>query len=52
MPVVTTGVDQCLSENAKTVLERRYLRKSSGQVIETPEEMFWRIVSDMAEVMG
>ena len=49
MPVVTTGVDQCLSENAKTVLERRYLRKSGGEVIETPEEMFWRVARAIAE---
>lgn len=49
MAVVTNGVDQCLSENAKTVLERRYLRKSGGEVIETPEEMFWRVARAIAE---
>lgn len=33
-----------LSENARTVLKRRYLRKNSnGKVIETPEEMFKRV---------
>jgi len=33
-----------LSPNALTVLERRYLKKDeNGQVIETPEEMFWRV---------
>lgn len=30
-----------LSENALTVLEKRYLRKDkNGQVVEMPEEMF------------
>jgi len=33
-----------LSPNALTVLEKRYLKKDkNGQVIETPEEMFWRV---------
>ncbi len=39
-----------LSENAKTVLESRYLKKGDdGQPIETPEEMFWRVASSTAE---
>ena len=38
-----------LSENAKTVLERRYLRKDNhGKVIETPEEMFTRVARHIA----
>ncbi|MDP8229421.1 MAG: ribonucleotide reductase N-terminal alpha domain-containing protein, partial [Candidatus Electryoneaceae bacterium] len=38
-----------LSENAITVLERRYLKKNSdGKVIETPKEMFWRVASTIA----
>jgi ribonucleoside-diphosphate reductase alpha chain len=38
-----------LSENAITVLERRYLRKNEqGDVIETPEEMFQRVAHAMA----
>ena len=39
-----------LSENARTVLERRYLRKDlSGKIIETPEEMFRRVARHIAK---
>lgn len=39
-----------LSENAKTVLERRYLKKgASGEVCETPEHMFRRVAAHIAE---
>jgi len=39
-----------LSPNALTVLEKRYLKKDkNGQVIETPEEMFWRVARAVAE---
>ena len=39
-----------LSENAKTVLERRYLKKdASGKVCETPEHMFRRVAAHIAE---
>ena len=38
-----------LSENARTVLKRRYLRKDEeGRVIETPEEMFRRVSRHLA----
>ncbi|HOB35378.1 MAG: vitamin B12-dependent ribonucleotide reductase [Firmicutes bacterium] len=37
-----------LSENARTVLERRYLRKENGKVVETPEEMFRRVAENIA----
>ena len=39
-----------LSENAKTVLERRYLKKENGQLVETPEEMLRRVASSIAGV--
>ena len=33
-----------LSPNALMMLEKRYLKKDkNGRVIETPEEMFWRV---------
>ncbi|MCL7451625.1 MAG: adenosylcobalamin-dependent ribonucleoside-diphosphate reductase [Anaerolineae bacterium] len=39
-----------LSENALTVLRKRYLlRGSDGEPIETPGEMFWRVASVVAE---
>ncbi len=38
-----------LSENARTVLKRRYLRKDrQGKVIETPEQMFKRVARHIA----
>lgn len=44
---MTTKLD--LSENALTVLERRYLKRdSSGKIIETPEEMFRRVAKAVA----
>lgn len=38
-----------LSPNAITILERRYLVKDDkGKVIETPEDMFWRVAISVA----
>jgi ribonucleoside-diphosphate reductase alpha chain len=38
-----------LSQNARTVLEKRYLvRDSSGKPVETPEDMFWRVATTVA----
>ncbi|MEN8782509.1 MAG: vitamin B12-dependent ribonucleotide reductase [Desulfobacterales bacterium] len=38
-----------LTENARTVLQRRYLRKDSdGKVIESPEDMFRRVAHHIA----
>jgi ribonucleoside-diphosphate reductase alpha chain len=40
-----------LSQNSKTVLEKRYLRKGEdGEPIETVEELFWRVAYHIAEV--
>jgi ribonucleoside-diphosphate reductase alpha chain len=43
--------DPCLTDNAKTVLGRRYLKKSpdTGEVIETPRQLFWRVASHVAK---
>lgn len=38
-----------LSNNARTVLEKRYLTKKDDQTLETPEELFWRVASNIAE---
>jgi ribonucleoside-diphosphate reductase alpha chain len=40
-----------LTANARQVLERRYLKKSpdTGEVIETPRQIFWRVASHVAK---
>lgn len=39
-----------LKENATRVLERRYLAKDEdGKLIETPDELFWRVAGAIAE---
>ena len=38
-----------LSDNARTVLEKRYLVKENGQVVETPEDMFRRVAQNIAQ---
>src|SRR5512143_3326394 len=44
----TTNVN--LSENARTVLAKRYLRKGpDGKPIETPEQMFHRVARAIAQ---
>ena len=48
-PAVQLASGINLSENARRVLERRYLKKDKqGQVIETPEEMFRRVAQAIA----
>lgn len=44
-------IDPQLTENAVTVLERRYLKKdlSAGTVCETPRELFWRVAAHIAK---
>ncbi|HYH79803.1 MAG TPA: ribonucleotide reductase N-terminal alpha domain-containing protein [Longimicrobium sp.] len=40
-----------LSENARIVLAKRYLKKDeAGKPTETPEEMFWRVAGTIAQV--
>jgi ribonucleoside-diphosphate reductase alpha chain len=42
-----------LSENSYQVLTRRYIRKGdNGELVETPEEMFWRVAFHVAKVEG
>jgi ribonucleoside-diphosphate reductase alpha chain len=39
-----------LTPQAIRILEKRYLKKdSSGRVVESPEEMFWRVAQNVAE---
>jgi len=39
-----------LTPHAITILEKRYLKKDAqGKVIESPEEMFWRVAQNVAE---
>jgi ribonucleoside-diphosphate reductase alpha chain len=42
--------DPELTENARTVLERRYLKKDadSGKVVVTPRQLFWRVAAHIA----
>lgn len=37
-----------LTANARTILEKRYLRKENNRVVETPEEMFRRVAGAVA----
>src|SRR5687767_15979739 len=52
MPIPATppvGVAQ-LNQNARTVIEKRYLIKDAkGKPTEQPEDMFWRVASTVAE---
>src|SRR6476620_4045640 len=42
-----------LSSNARTVLEKRYLVKDrTGKPTETPEDLFWRVATVVAEADG
>lgn len=39
-----------ISTNARAVLERRYLRKEEGKVIESPEDMLRRVAKSIADI--
>ena len=42
-----------LSSNARTVLAKRYLVKDkTGAATETPEDLFWRVATVVAEADG
>ena len=48
--IIAQAIIPQLSENAVTVLERRYLRKDdAGRVIETPADMFRRVSETIAQ---
>jgi ribonucleoside-diphosphate reductase alpha chain len=50
LPVTPPATPATLSANARTVLEKRYLIKDkTGKPVETPEEMFWRVATVVAE---
>ncbi|AHG90384.1 ribonucleoside-diphosphate reductase, adenosylcobalamin-dependent [Gemmatirosa kalamazoonensis] len=52
MPLSTTppAIPAQLSQNARTVLAKRYLVKdAAGKPTETPEDMFWRVATVVAE---
>lgn len=50
MPTTLRETELPLSENALTVLERRYLKKDSeGRVIERPEDLFRRVADNIAQ---
>jgi len=38
-----------LTENAYTVLEKRYLKKEQGRVVETPDDLFHRVAKNVAQ---
>jgi ribonucleoside-diphosphate reductase alpha chain len=47
--LVRPAVGVRLSENALKVLEKRYLQKDDrGRVVETPEELLWRVAAHVA----
>ncbi len=50
LPANPPATPATLSQNARTVLEKRYLVKDkTGKPVETPEDMFWRVATTIAE---
>jgi ribonucleoside-diphosphate reductase alpha chain len=50
LPVTPPAGPVTLSQNARTVLERRYLVKNErGKPTERPEDLFWRVATVVAE---
>ena len=50
LPATPPAGPVTLSQNARTVLEKRYLVKdASGKSTEKPEDMFWRVATVIAE---
>src|SRR5687767_5985695 len=53
VPSVPPSGDVTLTQNARTVLEKRYLIKNEkGKPTETPEDLFWRVATVVAEADG
>src|SRR5918911_1938844 len=50
LPSSRVPASATLSRNARTVLEKRYLvRSERGEPVETPEDLFWRVATVVAE---
>lgn len=39
-----------LTSNARVILEKRYLKQDNGKVVESPEDMFYRVANVIAQV--
>src|SRR4051812_19925080 len=50
LPATPPSGDVTLTQNARTVLEKRYLIKNEkGKPTETPEDLFWRVATVVAD---
>lgn len=50
LPLPTDLADVEFTPNALHVLELRYLKKEGGKIVETPQEMLWRVADNIARV--